>query len=72
MVVSRVHFCGEFLKRAERASCHADALAVDFDGLQIHPLAAAGGDVRVATGVAVFCGFSAELTDAGHRKVSSS
>jgi hypothetical protein len=35
-------------------------------------LAAAGGDVRVATGVAVFSGFSAELTDAGHRKVSSS
>lgn len=70
--MTSVHFCCKLLKRAERASCHADALTVDFDGLQIHPLATAGGDVRVATGVAVFRGFSAELTDAGHRKVSSS
>ncbi len=67
-----VHFRRELLECAERAGCNTDALAVDFNGLQIHPLAAAGGDVRVATGVAVFSGFSAELTDAGHRKVSSS
>ncbi len=70
--MTSVHFCCELLKCAKRTGCDADALAVDFDGLQIHPLATAGGDVGVATGVAVFRGFSAELTDAGHRKVSSS
>lgn len=70
--MTSVHLRRELFERAQCAGGNADALAVDFDGLQIYPLAAAGGDVGVATGVAVFSGFSAELTDAGHRKVSSS
>lgn len=67
MVVTFVHFAGNFLKRSKGASRYANTLTINFDGLQIYTLATASRDVGVATGVTVEGGFSAKLADARHR-----
>ena len=52
-----VSFASHLFEGTKGASSNANALTIDLDGLQIHPLTASGGDVRVAAGVAVQSGF---------------
>lgn len=58
----------ELLKRAEGTGSDFDALAVDFDRLEVDVLTALGGAVRVAARLTEVGALASEETDARHRR----